>query len=338
MLIDSGMLNPDLREVAAHARESEELGYDGLWTAEAGHDPYCAATLAVTATQRATVGTNIAVAFPRSPLVHAQVAWDLQAASCGRFILGLGTQVKGHIERRYSTPWTAPVPRLREMILLIRHIWDVWQNGTKPGFQGTHYQFSLMSPFFSPRPIDWPKIPIYVAGVNPLMCRLAGELCEGFLLHPFHSVRYIRETVLPNVEAGLQKGGRTRADILLATAGFVIVGKDRDEIARSRESVRQQMAFYASTRTYGAVLEMHGWGETCLRLNEKAAKGDWAGMAALITDEMLAEYAVEGTFDELPGLVRKKYVGLIDRLSFYVPGKPVGSPEVWREVIRASRG
>ena len=337
MKIDTAVLVADLREVPRLARHAEELGYDGLWTAEAGHDPYLPVAVAAAATERIALGTNIAVAFPRSPLVHAQIAWDLQAASRGRFILGLGTQVKGHNERRYSTPWTAPGPRLREMVQLIRHIWDVWQHGTKPGFQGKYYQFSLMTPFFSPAPLEWPNIPIYIAGVNPYICRLAGELCDGFQAHPFHSVKFLREAVLPNIEAGAAKAGRTRRDVTLATSAFVITGKDQDEMERMKAGVRQQIAFYASTRTYIAVLEAHGWGETCYRLNEKAAKGDWAGMASLITDEMLDVYAVQGTFEEVPALLRKKYDGVIDRLSFYSALRPGADDAEWRRVVAACR-
>jgi probable F420-dependent oxidoreductase len=336
MKIDSGLLTTDLGAAGRLAMQAEKLGYDGLWTAEAGHDPYLPCAVAAASTDHMTVGTNIAVAFPRSPLVHAQIAWDLQAASHGRFILGLGTQVKGHNERRYSTPWTAPGPRLREMILLIRHIWDVWQNGKRPGFQGKYYQFSLMTPFFSPAPLEWPHIPIYIAGVNPYMCRLAGELCEGFHIHPFHSRRYIDETILPNVEAGLRKAGRKREDVALATTAFVVMGKDRDEIERAKGPVRQQISFYASTRTYIGVLEAHGWGETCYRLNEKAAQGDWSGMAALITDEMLEVFAVQGTYDEVPGLLKQKYGGVIDRLGFYSLLRP-GDETRWSRLIDACR-
>src|SRR5579884_3167317 len=338
MLIDTGLVSGDLRDVAARARAAEAMGYDGLWTAEAGHDPYLPCALAATATERVTIGTNIAVAFPRSPLVHAQIAWDLQQASRGRFVLGLGTQVKGHNERRYSTPWTAPGPRLREMVQLIRHIWDVWQNGTRPGFEGRYYRFSLMTPFFSPAPLPWPHIPIYVAGLNPYVCRLAGELCDGFHLHPFHSIKYVRETVLPNLEAGLRKAGRPRSAVALATTAFVITGKDRDAVERAKGPVRQQIAFYASTRTYAGVLAAHGWGEVANRLNEKAAAGDWAGMAALITDEMLDVYAVTGTYDELPDRIRRKYDGVIDRLAFYdLGGRSPAEEAVWRELITACR-
>jgi len=336
MKIDCALMTTDLRDAARLATHYEQLGYDGLWTAEAGHDPYLPCALAASATDHMTIGTNITVAFPRSPLVHAQIAWDLQAASRGRFILGLGTQVKGHNERRYSTPWTAPGPRLREMIQLIRHIWDVWQNGTRPGFQGKHYQFSLMTPFFAPAPIEWPQIPIYIAAVNPYMCRLAGELADGIHIHPFHSTKYLRETVLPNLEAGLAKTNRRREQLTLATTAFVIMGKDRDEIERAKAPVRQQLSFYASTRTYSGVLEAHGWGETCYRLNEKAAKGDWGGMASLITDEMLEVFAVEGTYDEVPALLKKKYGGIIDRLGFYSAVRP-GDETLWNRLIDACR-
>jgi len=335
--LDTGLLTPSLHDVAAAAQTAEDMGFDALWTAETSHDPFLPIALAAEHTTRVKLGTSIAVAFPRSPLVLAQIGWDLQELSGGRFILGLGTQVKGHNERRYSTPWTAPGPRLREMVQLIRHIWDVWQHGAKPGFQGKYYQFSLMTPFFSPAPLEWPHIPIYIAGVNPYICRLAGELCDGFQVHPFHSLKFLREAVLPNIEAGAAKAGRTRLDVTLATSAFVISGKDQDEMERMKAGVRQQIAFYASTRTYIGVLEAHGWGETCYRLNEKAAKGDWAGMASLITDEMLEVYAVEGTYDEVPDLLRRKYAGVIDRLSFYSALRPGADDAAWRRVVAACR-
>jgi len=222
------------------------------------------------------------------------------------------------------------------MIQLIRHIWDVWQNGTRPGFQGKYYQFSLMTPFFAPAPLEWPNIPIYIAAVNPYMCKLAGELADGVHVHPFHSIKYLRETLLPNLEAGLAKTKRRREQVTLATTAFVIMGKDRDEIERAKGPVRQQLSFYASTRTYSGVLEAHGWGETCYRLNEKAAKGDWSGMASLITDEMLDVYAVTGTYDEIPALLHKKYNGIIDRLGFYSAIRP-GDETLWNRLIEACR-
>jgi probable F420-dependent oxidoreductase len=320
MQIDTAIVTSDLRAVGRAAAEAEAMGYDGVWTAEAGHDPFLPCVSAATATERITIGTNIAVAFPRSPLVHAQIAWDLQAASRGRFVLGLGSQVRGHNERRYSTTWTAPGPRLREMIQLIRHIWDVWQNGTRPGFDGEHYKFSLMTPFFSPGPIEWPKIPIYIAAVNPYMLRLAGELCDGIHVHPFHSLRYIREILMPNLERGLAKAGRARTEVSLATTAFIVTGRTVDDVERAKAPVKQQIAFYASTKAYQSVLDVHGWGDVSRQLGEKAARGDWGGMADLITDEMLAEYAVIGTHDELPALLRAKYSGVFDRIAFYALG------------------
>lgn len=337
MRIDTGLLTTDLRRVADIARQAEAEGYDGLWTAEAGHDPYLPCALAALATERLTVGTNIAVAFPRSPLVHAQIAWDLQAASRGRFVLGLGTQVRAHNERRYSTPWEAPGPRLRELVQLIRHIWDVWQHGVRPDFAGRFYRFSLMTPFFSPGPLDVPPPQIYVAGVNPYVCRVAGELCDGFHAHPFHSVAYLRRAVLPNIDAGLRKSGRSRRDFAVATTAFVVTGRDRDAVERAKAPVRQQIAFYASTPAYAPVLEAHGWGELSAQLNAKARQGDWSGMAALVSDEMLEVYATVGTWDELPALLRARYAGVVDRLAFYALPGVMDDPGLRRAVMTALR-
>jgi probable F420-dependent oxidoreductase len=271
-------------------------------------------------------------------MVFAHIAWDLQALSKGRFILGLGTQVKGHNERRYSVKWESPGPKLREMILALRAIWDCWQNGTPLDFRGTHYTFTLMTPFFSPGPIDHPRIPIYIAGVNPYMCRLAGELCDGFHVHPLHSIKHLRETILPNIERGLEKAGRKRRDLELASTVFVITGRNRDEIEAAKAPVRQQISFYASTRTYRGVLEAHGWGATCGRLNEKVAKGDWGGMAAEITDEMLEAFAVIGTYGEIGTKLRAKYAGVLDRIGYYMPYRPGVDDALYRQAIEALRG
>ena len=335
MKLDTVLAPSGLREVPRLAAAAEACGFDALWTAETSHDPYLPLALVAEHTERIKFGTAIAVAFPRSPLVHAQIAWDLQAQSGGRLLLGLGTQVKGHNERRFGTPWYAPGPRLREMILTIRAIWDCWQNGTKPSFEGEHYRFTLMTPFFNPGPIAHPKIPIYIAGVNTYMCRLAGELCDGFHIHPFHSIRYLRKSLLPEVEDGLAKAGRARGELALSTSAFVIMGANADEIARARDAVRMQIAFYASTRTYIRVLETHGWGATCMRLNEKAAKGDWDGMAREITDEMLEVFAVTGSYDEIAAKVRAKYAGILDRVALYVPYQGGADSERWRDIVAA---
>jgi probable F420-dependent oxidoreductase len=333
--LDTAIAPAPLKDVRRAARAAEDVGFDALWTAETSHDPFLPLLLAAEETRRVKLGTSIAVAFPRSPMVLAQIAWDLQAASGGRFILGLGTQVKGHNERRFGVKWEHPTAKLREMIQMMRAIWDCWQTGSKPSFVGKFYNFTLMTPFFNPGPIEHPHVPVYIAGVNELICRLAGELCDGFHIHPLHSVRYLREAVLPNIEKGAAKTARRLSDVALSTSAFVITGANADEMARMKAAVRQQISFYASTRTYAPVLELHGWGDACMRLNEKAAKGDWAGMANEITDDMLEAYAVTAPHADLAGELKKKYDGLLDRLALYtgfVPGQQDG---FWRELAKA---
>jgi probable F420-dependent oxidoreductase len=316
--VDVNLAIDDLGDVPAIAREAEALGFDGLWTAETRHDPFLPLALAAEHTRRVSLGTAIAVAFPRSPTVVAHAAWDLQAASGGRMILGLGTQVKGHIERRFSVKWTAPGPRLREYILALRAIWDAWQTRGPVNFRGEHYAVTLMTPFFAPGPIDHPRIPIYIAAVNAYNLRLAGELCDGVHLHPFHSVKYLREFALPHIEAGLARSGRSRDAVSLATSVFMVTGRNNAEVARAREHARGQIAFYASTRTYEPVLAAHGWQDLTPRLHKKSVEGDWAGMAALVTDEMLRVFAVEAPLDELRAALDQRYAGLLDRIAPYV--------------------
>jgi len=335
MKLDTAFAPTFLADVPALAKAAEAVGFDALWTAETSHDPYLPLPMVAEHTERITFGTSIAVAFPRSPLVHAQIAWDLATQSDGRFVLGLGTQVKGHNERRFGIKWEAPGPRLREMILCIRAIWDCWQNGTRPRFEGEYYRFTLMTPFFSPGPIAHPKVPIWIAGVNTYMCELAGELCEGFHVHPFHSIRYLRESLLPEIGRGLAKAARQRADITLSTSAFVIAGNNDEEIARAKDAVRLQIAFYASTRTYARVLQAHGWGDTSARLNEKAAKGDWTGMASEITDEMLDVYAVTARWDDVAAKVKSRYDGILDRVALYLPFRPEADGERWRRIVHA---
>ncbi|MCX8073823.1 MAG: TIGR03617 family F420-dependent LLM class oxidoreductase [Candidatus Binatia bacterium] len=336
MKIDTGLLAASLGDVPKAAKEAEALGFDGLWTAEAQHDPFLPLALAAEHTERVELGTAIAVAFPRSPMVFAQIAWDLQALSRGRFILGLGTQVKGHNERRFGVKWEHPGPKLREMIQMIHAIWDCWQNGTPPSFEGRFYNFTLMTPFFNPGPISYPKPKIFIAGVNQYMCRLAGELCDGFHVHPFHSIRYLDAVILPNISAGLAKAGRKRSQIELSTSAFVVTGRNRDELEAAKGPVKQQIAFYASTPAYIGVLEVHGWGEVGRRLTDLSKRGKWAEMANEITEEMLAEYAVVALRDELVDKLKAKYHGYLDRMSFYFPlsGSDAG---FWREVINALR-
>ena len=319
MKLDAGLHDYDLRTVPEHARKVEALGYDCLWTSETQHDPFLPLAVAATATTSLKLGTSIAVAFPRSPMVVAYTAWDIQKASAGRFILGLGSQVRAHNQRRFSVKFESPGPKLREVVLALRAIWECWQKGTPLRFKGEFYNFDLMTPFFNPGPIAHPKIPILIAGVNKYMCRMAGEVCDGLHVHPFHTPKYLREFVHPAVEEGLRLSGRRRQDFEYATASFVIVGDTERERARNTEAVRQQIAFYASTRTYEPVLAAHGWEGIGPELHQKSLEGDWKGMARLITDEMLDTIVVSGAYENIGTKLRERYAGLLDRVALYQP-------------------
>jgi probable F420-dependent oxidoreductase len=320
--LDVGMLTHDLGAMADYSRKVEALGYDCLWSAETQHDPFLPLAVAAAATSHIRLGTNIATVFSRSPMVSALIAWDLQKASGGRFTLGLGTQVKAHNERRFSVKFESPGPRMAEAVRAIRAIWDCWQHGTKLDFKGLFYTFDLMTPFFNPGPIEHPKIPIYIAAVNPFMCGVAGEHCDGMHVHPFNSPKYLREVVQPAVNAGLARSGRTRKDFTYATSSFVVVGDTHEERSEQAQMVKQQIAFYGSTRTYQAVLECHGWGDLTAKLHRKSIEGDWKGMADLITDEMLDTYAVTAPYDRLQAAMDGRYAGLLDRTALYQPYPP----------------
>lgn len=322
MKFDVSIFPNDLNTVADIARAVEAFGFDGLWTSETAHNPFLPLTHAAAATGRIQLGTAVAIAFPRSPMVMAQTAWDLAAQSQGRFILGLGTQVRAHITKRFSTDWKPPAPRLREYIEAMRAIWASFQNGTPLRYTGDYYRFTLMTPFFNPGPISTPTIPIYIAGVNEGLCRLAGELCEGFHVHPFHTVRYLKELIIPNIEHGATKAGRTRADCSLTCAVFVVTGENDAEIRDNMGFVRSQIAFYASTPSYSAVMEMHGWLDLHQKLNAMSREGRWFEMGELISDEMLHAFAVVAPVDDLAHAVRERYTGLLDRVGYYFPFVP----------------
>lgn len=322
MKLDIAMLTHELKSVPDFARRVEALGYDCLWSAETQHDPYLPLAVASTVTSRIKLGTSIAVAFPRSPMITAHIAWDLAGASEGRFILGLGSQVKGHNERRFSVKYESPARKMREIVLALRAIWDCWQNGTKLNFKGEFYRFDLMTPFFNPGPIAHPRVPVYIAGVNEHMCRVAGEVADGLHVHPFNSPKYLRECVHPWVEGGLRRSGRARQDFTYATSSFVVVGDTEEERAVSRQAIKQQIAFYASTRTYEPVLAVHGWQDVAPHLHRKSVEGDWKGMADLITDDMVDTYAVTGTYADLGPKLVARYAGLLDRTALYQPHQP----------------
>ncbi len=352
MRIETGLLNLEadqyagkgqeatsISRIAAAAREIEALGFDGATMPEAGYDPFLPLMVAAEHTRRIHLGTNVAIAFPRSPMVVAQSAWDLQKFSAGRFQLGLGTQVKGHNERRYSTPWTAPPgPRLREYIQCLTAIFETFQHGKQPKyFSGQHYQFTLMSPFFNPGPIEHPHVPLYIAVVNKYMARLAGELCDGLRLHPIATFKYAREVVLPSVETGARKAGRKLSDVDFVGAPFLAIGRDQEEIEVAKNGLRQRISFYASTRTYHSVLEFHGWMDAGLKLHQLSVEGKWQEMASVITDEMLQELAIIGTYDELVPQLKERCAGLFSTVSLDLPPQLRNDDVRVREMIQALR-
>lgn len=316
----------DLNGLASSARRIEEMGFDGITAPEAGHDPFLPLVIAAEHTERIALGTNVAIAFPRSPFAVAQIAWDLQRWSGGRFRLGLGTQVKGHNERRYSTPWTGPPgPRLREYVLCLKAIFQTFQEGSKPNFQGKHYQFTLISPFFNPGPSEHPHVPIYISALNTYMARLAGELCDGVLLHPLGTHRYTNEVVLPAIRKGAEKAGRDPSDVDVVAAPFVITGKDRAAVDAALGPVRQQIAFYSSTRTYHSVLAFHGWTDIGATLHALSIEGKWQEMMNLITDDMLEEFAVIGTYEEIAPKLKERWGNVCSTLFLALGG------QVWQD-------
>ncbi len=334
MKLDTGFMSVDLRTVADYARRAEVMGFGCLWSAETKHDPFLPLAVAAAATSRIELGTAIAVAFARSPMVLAHTAWDLQQASGGRFVLGLGSQVKAHNERRFSVKWEPPGPRLREVVLALRAIWDSWQKRRPLDFRGCSYRFDLMTPFFDPGPIEHPRIPIYIAAVNPYMCRLAGELCDGLHVHSFHTAKYLRETVHPAVAEGLRQSGRSRAGFTFRASTIVAIGETEAELAKARTAARQQVAFYASTRTYQPVLACHGLDDLVPHLHERSLRGDWRGMADLISDEVLDLFAVSGSFATIGARIRERYAGLYDRTQLYPAFQPPLEDPRMAELVR----
>jgi probable F420-dependent oxidoreductase len=331
---------PSIHRMAAAARKIEELGFDGTTTPEAGHDPFLPLVVAAEHTSRITLATNVAIAFPRSPMVVAQIAWDLQQLSRGRFQLGLGTQVKGHNERRYAAPWTAqPGPRLREYVLCLRAMFHTFQNGSKPSyFSGDHYKFTMMPPFFNPGPIDHPRVPIYIAAVNKYMVRLAGELCDGLRLHPIATFRFTKEVILPGIEAGTRKAGRKVSDVDVVGAPFLATASTEDGIQAAKKALKQRIAFYASTRTYHAVLEHHGWKDIGLKLHQLSLEGKWQEMPGLITDDMLEEWAVIATYDELARKLKERCGGIFSTVLIDLPSQLRQDESRFKDTVRALQG
>jgi probable F420-dependent oxidoreductase len=337
MKVDGGIgFGFDLSSVGTQAKGLEEAGYSGIWTAETSHDPFLPLVLAAEHTEQVELGTSIAVAFARNPMLLANIGWDLQAFSKGRFVLGLGSQIKPHIEKRFSMPWSHPAPRMRELVQAVRAIWDTWLNGTPLQFRGEFYRHTLMTPFFTPNASDIadhgpPKI--FLAGVGELMTEVAGEVCDGFICHGFTTERYLREVTVPALERGRAKAGKTMDGFEIVGPSFVVTGSTGKEMDAARAGTRQQIAFYGSTPAYRPVLDLHGWGDLQDRLNTLSKQGKWVEMGDLIDDEVLNTFAVVSEPEGIAPELHQRYGDVIERISFYAPYHT--DPDRWRAVLDA---
>ncbi len=317
MKLDMGLRSHDLAALGGEAAAYERLGVDGLWSYETAHDPFLPLFAAALATERVQLGTGIAVAFARSPFAMAQTAWDLQRVSGGRLLLGLGTQVRAHVERRFSAAFEHPAARITDYIRCLRAIWDTFQNGTRPAYEGPFYRFTLISDFFNPGPIEYPRIPVSLAGVGLAMARAAGAVADGFHVHPLHSPGYLRDVVRPAIAAGAKAEGRDRAKIELITSVFLVTG-DSAQRAAAEHHAREQIAFYATTPTYAPFLAYHGLEGLGDELKALARSGRAAEMPAKVPDALLEAVAVSAPPDRLGEAVRARYEGgLVQRVYPY---------------------
>jgi probable F420-dependent oxidoreductase len=331
MKIDGMLPGTGIAEIVRIAGELEDVGYDGGITAETSHDPFFPLVIAAEHTERLELGTTIAVAFARSPMILANIGYDLQLLSEGRFRLGLGSQIKPHIEKRFSMPWSHPAPRMRELILAIRAIWSCWNDGTALDFAGEFYRHTLMTPFFNPGPNPHGNPTIQLAAVGERMTEVAGEVADGIILHGFTTERYVREVTLPALERGFAAAGKTRADFEISGPLFVITGTTDEEVEAARTGTKQQIAFYGSTPAYRPVFELHGWGELQTDLNRLSKQGEWVQMGALITDDIVDAFAVTAEPEDVPKALLARFGDLVDRLAFYAPYQ--SDPERWRAVL-----
>lgn len=315
----------DLGNIPKEAQRIETAGYDGVLTQENRHDPFLPLGVAAVHSERLQLGTGVAIAFPRSPMIMANLSWDLQVASKGRFILGIGPQVKGHNERRFSVPWSAPAPRIREYVQSLRAIWHSWKTGERLAFEGEHYSFSLMTPNFTPEPMDYSPPPITVAAVGPSMLRMAGECCDGVRLHGFCTPRYFHNVIWPELEAGLAKSGKSREQFQVSLGGFIVTGATDEEVAKQLNFVRSRIAFYGSTRAYWPVLEQHDLVDLGEKLNHMSKNNQWREMTAEISDDVIELFAAIGRHDQLVNEIEKQFGGLMDVVadsaSYDMPGR-----------------
>lgn len=305
----------DLNNVPAAAHAAESAGYDGIVTSENKNDPFLSLGVAAVSTQRIGLATGIAIAFSRSPMPVANASWDLQVTSRGRFVLGLGSQVRAHNENRFSVPWSAPAPRMREYVESLRAIWRCWETGEKLSYRGQHYKFTLMTPNFSPRSTGQPMVPVTIAAVDPAMLRLAGEVCDGVRLHGFCTRRYLDEVVLRELRAGMARSGRAREHFEIAGGGFIATGHDAEAVSKMLEWVRYRVAFYGSTPAYWPVLETHGLHDLGRKLNAMSKAGQWDRMAGEISDDVVRLFAAVATHRDLAGEIQRRFGGVADAVA-----------------------
>ena len=312
MKIDGGLVG-DLDGVAQSVRKLEAAGYDGAMSVETGHDPFFPLLLAAQNSERIEVMSSIAVAFSRTPMLLANIGHDLNSYSRGRMVMGLGSQIRPHITKRFSMPWSSPAKRMREFIMAMRAIWACWHEGEKLDFRGDFYTHSLMTPMFTPQDNEYGAPKVFLAAVGPRMTEVAGEVADGIILHAFTTEKYIREVTMPAIEAGLAKSGRSRSDFQISYPGFIVSGRTEEEFDAAKAGVCKQIAFYGSTPAYAPVLGIHGWGDLQPELNRLSKEGRWDEMGTLITDDILNEFAVVGEPNEAVEKFKDKFADMIDR-------------------------
>jgi probable F420-dependent oxidoreductase len=323
----------DWRACGPAAAEIEALGFDVIQCPELKHDPFIPLAFAALATQRVELVTSVAIAFPRSPMIVANLAWDLHRHSRGRFVVGLGSQVKPHNERRFSVPWIAPAARMGEFVEALRAIFRAWETGERLNYQGEHYKFTLMTPEFSPGPVGLPMPPIMIAAVGPVMLKTAARLCDGVRLHGFATRKYLEDVVRPLLAGEMEKAGKSFANFEVTGGGFIVTGPNEAAVAEAAEHIRYRVAFYGSTPAYRGVLELHGHGELGEKLQQATRQGAWDKMAGMVSDEVLELFVARAPYDDLPAAIEKRFGGVVDTISMeFLSDDP---PEVKRDLIKA---
>jgi probable F420-dependent oxidoreductase len=336
--LDPGLREPDtpldIRDFAALAHTAEEIGLDAVLVEETKDDPFQLLALGASNTSRIQLGTSVAMAFPRSPTTTAMSAWSLQKLSDGRFMLGLGTQVRAHIERRFGLDWNAPAPWMRDYIGAVRAVWQCWQDRTPLHFESEHYRLDLMVPLFDPGPIEHPHIPIHVAAIGPNMCAMAGEVADGVRLHPVVTPKYIDDEVLPSLVRGAARTGRDVDDIEVCIKPLVGTAPNSERLAEVTETVRARAAFYLSTPSYRGAWDVHDWGDRAREASTYAREGRWDELPGLVDDEMLHTVATIGTFDEIAGKLNERYASRVDRIEFSTQVRTPDDADALRRILR----